>query len=213
MTHDPFYDNNNYYDRYKDPQGCKQAFIVMLVLLGMIILSIILCETIKGQSWQHENKGLYPNSIQGTMNARNESVGIRYTYLFQQPVLNMPLGIYGSFSNTIPINWRLPNYAFYNNYAWERKYSVGLLITLPTSLEAQGMHSMATIGIIHNSHPYATNNEYPGRFDPDLYYTNYWGCDIGVQVQINRFTSHLTIDFGNFFRYAEIGAGYCFLYR
>ena len=120
-----------YYEKARtDLKGCRQTSLVLLILLVLMVISIFTCKAIKAQSWQYENKGLYPNSIQGTLNARNESIGIRYTYLLQQPIFHMPLGIYGSFANTIPISWRLPNYEFYNNYAWERKYSIGLLITL-----------------------------------------------------------------------------------
>jgi hypothetical protein len=98
----------------------------------------------------------------------------------------------------------------YNNYEWERKYSFGVLVTLPAGKEMNGIHTMLTSGIVMNTH----NPPYTGTLDTSLYDTNDWGYDLGIQIQTNRFTAHITVDVLNFMRYVEIGAGYCFsLYK
>lgn len=151
------------------------------------------------QSWQDSNRGLYPQSIQATINARNTALGLRYGYLFQKK----PLGVYGSFSNTISPN---PDYI---NYDWERKYSVGGMMQLPYSYKMRGIHTFITAGVVYNSHkdPYL---DYPGRYNGQLYYTSNIGFDVGIEQQINHFKCHLTVDVMNFMRYVEFGAGFTF---
>jgi len=155
------------------------------------------------QRWQDANRGLYPQSIQATINVRNTSVGIRYGYLFQKPVLQMPLGVYASFSNTIAPN------TDYNNYDWERKYSLGGMFTLPYVREMNGIHTFFTLGVVYNSHenPYI---DFSGKYDARLYYTSNVGCDVGMEWQMKHFKCHLTCDVVNFMRYVEFGAGYTF---
>jgi hypothetical protein len=164
--------------------------------LSVIFLFISL--TGFSQRWQDENRGLYPQSIQVTINARNSAVGLRYGYLFQKPLFGVPVGLYGSFSNTIKPDMR------YNNYSWERKIAIGGMITLPYSREMQGIHTILTLGAVYNSHPSIKMD------DPGLYQTSPWGCDIGVQLQKNRTTGHISIDVLNFMRYVELGIGITF---
>ena len=167
---------------------------------NIILLLLVSCSiSLNAQNWANENRGLYPNSLSVTINARNTALGVRGVHLFQEPVLNMPIGVYGSFSNTVNPNLK------YINYNWERKYSMGALITLPHSFESKLTHTALSIGAIYNSH-----TSPPGQFQGDLYYTSYWGCDIGVHIQINHFTSHIVCDVFNFMRYVEFGCGYAF---
>ena len=182
----------------------------MLIKFWIFLVLVTMCQKMDAQRWQDVNRGLYPNSIQGTLNARNESLGMRYSHLFEKPVSGLPLGVYASISNTIPEGWRLPYYDEYNTYSWERKYSLGGIITLPYSRQMHGTRTMLTVAAIYNSHEDVYMDDWPGRFDPNVAYTNNWGVDLGVQVQTGRFTAHISIDALNFFRYAEIGAGYCF---
>ena len=67
--------------------------------LYLIIVLFLISNTIYSQKWQDENRGLYPNSLQITINAPNEMIGIIYGYSFKNPVFKMPFGIYGEFSN------------------------------------------------------------------------------------------------------------------
>jgi hypothetical protein len=170
------------------------------------LVAIFLFTSLTGfsQRWQDENRGLYPNAVQVTYNARNTAIGLRYSHLFEKPVFKLPVGIYGSFSNTINPDIR------FINYNWERKYSLGVLVTLP--YDGGGMHTMFTLGAVRNEHP-LLNADYgmqQGQHNPTYYETNNWGVDIGIQVQVKHFTSHLTVDVNNFMRYVEFGAGFTF---
>lgn len=173
---------------------------VLIIILSFIPLNGF------SQRWQDTNRGLYPQSIQTTYNARNTAFGFRYSYLFNKPIMEMPLGCYASFSNTISSNIN------YNNYKWERKLSIGGIIQLPYDLEAHGTHSFFTLGLVYNLHPKANTNKnlMPGQYDSSLYYTSMFGCDIGIEQQYNRFRWHLTVDVINFMRYVEFGFGYCY---
>lgn len=159
------------------------------------------------QRWQDSNRGLYPQSIQVTYNVKNTAIGLRYGYLFNKPVMEMPLGWYASFSNTI--NPYYMNNVGGNNYDWERKYSLGGMVQLPYSRKMNGTHTFLTVGVVYNSHkdPYL---DYPGRYDANLYYTSNVGCDIGIEQQRGRVKWHLTVDALNFMRYVEFGCGYTF---
>lgn len=167
-----------------------------------ILILIFIPSMLLGQRWQDSNRGLYPQSVQASYNARNTAVGLRYGYLFQK----QPLGLYTSFSNTIAPN---PDYI---NYEWERKYSLGGMLTLPYVREMKGIHTFFTVGAVYNSHPTANTDKglMPGQYDGELYYTTNWGCDIGFEWQIKHFKCHLTVDAINFMRYVEFGAGYTF---
>jgi hypothetical protein len=156
------------------------------------------------QPWKDTNRGLRPNAIQATINARNTALGVRYSHLFTKPFLGVPMGVYASFSNTVNPDLR------FINYEWERKYSIGVSITLPYNPTMHGIYTMATLGFIYNQHPelYPGRDMYKGTFDGVYYETVPWGIDVGIQIQINRFTSHLTVDAVNFFRYAEVGVGF-----
>lgn len=166
----------------------------------LIILILFCTLSLNAQRWQDVNRGLYPNAIQGTINARNTAVGVRYSHLFEKA----PYGFYVSFSNTIKPDMK------YNTYPWERKYSIGGMLTMPYNREMHGTRMMFTVGAIYNSHEDVYMDDWPGRFDPNVAYTNNWGVDLGIQVQIKRFTGHISIDALNFFRYAEVGAGWTF---
>ena len=116
------------------------------------------------------------------------------------------MGVYASFSNTIAPN---PNYI---NYEWERRYSLGGMLTLPYVREMKGIHTFFTLGLVYNSHPTANTDKglMPGQYDGELYYTTNWGCDIGFEWQTKHFKCHLTCDVVNFMRYVELGAGFTF---
>jgi hypothetical protein len=175
--------------------------IKLLIVIVLLLCGIINC--LNAQRWQDENRGLYPNAIQVTYNGRNTALGIRYSHLFKNPVLALPLGFYGSFSHTIHPDLR------FINYDWERKYSIGGMVTLPYD---GGMHTMFTLGAVRNEHP-RLNADYgmqTGQHNPTYYETNNWGVDIGIQVQVNHFTSHLTVDAINFMRYVQFGVGFTF---
>lgn len=200
-------DGSNYYDKPKDPRGCKITFWVLVTLGFIIILSLIFCPKVKAQRWADQNVGLYPNSIKVTINAKNHAVGLMGSHLFQKPLFNtIPVGVYGSFSRTIKPN------LWVNNYRWENKYSVGFTITLPQdeSLEA---HHMAMIGLVWNQLPSKMwiNEDLPaGQYHPGYESTLPLGLDLGWRVQINRFTAGFQIDVMNFFQYAQVSVGYCF---
>lgn len=183
----------------------------MKKLLTLILLTIPLF--LSAQRWQDMNIGLRPNSVQLSMNIRNESVGVIYSHLFQKSVFKAPLGIYAFAMHTIPEGWRLPNYAMYNNYAWEREIGVGMLISLPQSLDQSNVQTMLMIGIVRNGHPQANQDKglYPGNFAGDFYATTKFGGDIGVNFRMeNRVDVHIRLDPINFMRYVKIGAGIAF---
>jgi hypothetical protein len=143
------------------------------------------------QSWQDSNRGLYPQSIQATVNPKNTAIGFRYGYLFKE----QPFGLYASFSNTISPN------TDYNNYDWERKYSLGGMVQLPYNIKMRGIHTFFTVGAVYNQHP---------EIAQDKYATSVIGCDVGVEFQIHHYRCHLTVDVVNFMRYIQIGCGYTF---
>ena len=163
-----------------------------MLIITYILLGIAFGQRCHGQSWQDSNRGLYPQSIQATINAKNTAVGLRYGYLFRE----QPLGIYASFSNTIASNLD------YNNYAWERKYSLGGMVQLPYNRKMRGIHTFFTLAAVYNSHD--------DPYDRSMNYTNDIGCDIGMEFQINRYKCHLTVDAINFMRYVEFGCGISF---
>jgi len=59
-------------------QKWAEKFCTLIVLLLFISLTGF------SQRWQDSNRGLYPQSIQSTVNVRNTAVGFRYGYLFQK---------------------------------------------------------------------------------------------------------------------------------
>jgi len=185
----------------------KKEWMLILVYL---LMGIFIGQKCKGQRWQDSNRGLYPQSIQTTYNIRNTALGVRYGYLIQKPVLGMPLGIYGSFSNTINPYWN--NNVGNNNYDWERKYSIGSSVQLHHSIGMHSIHTFFTIAGIYNSHPTANSDKVrpPGQFTAGYYHITDWGCDIGIEQQINHVKWNLTVDFVNFLEYVEFGVGYTF---
>lgn len=168
-----------------------------------ILIFLLISNKCDAQRWKDTNRGLYPQSLQVSVNAKNSAVGGRYGYLFQNPVLDMPLGVYASFSNTISPN---PDH---NNYAWERKYSLGGMITLPHNMDSEA-HTFFTLGVVRNSHPDAFTTSTPGQYEADVYETANWGCDIGIEMQQKHFKAHLTVDVVNWMRYVEFGCGVTF---
>jgi len=175
-------------------------------MLTIICILICICSRLKAQSWSNENRGLYPQSVQLNYNPMNTALGVRYGYLFQRPVLNMPLGVYVTFSNTINPN---PHYI---NYAWERKYSIGGTITAPYDLEMHGIYTMFTLGLVYNEHPRANQDLSlpPGQFMAGYKATSNFGLDIGVMIQLNHLAFHLKADAVNWMSYVEVGAGITF---
>ena len=193
---------DQYYESRTDMQGCRATFWVMVIILIALIFNVFTCHKINGQSWSDTNRGLYPQSVSITYNAHNTALGVNYSYLLQ----NKPIGFYTSFSNTI--NPDLD----YNNYNWERKYSLGCILTLPHNLEDEYIHTMVTLGLIYNEHPREwQNKDLPiGLYMGNVYSTTPIGCDLGIRIQIKHFTSSLKVDVVNFMRYVEFGCGYTF---
>jgi hypothetical protein len=172
----------------------------LIVILFLIPLSCF------GQRYQDTNRGLYPNAIQLTINARNTALGIKYSHLFEKPFFGVPVGLYGSFSNTIKPDLR------FINYDYERKVAIGGMITLPYNSLMHGIRTMLTVGAVRNIHPYlfSDNVLYRGQFDNTYYQTCKYGVDIGIQMQLKHFTTGITVDAINFLRYVEVSAGYTF---
>jgi hypothetical protein len=170
----------------------------------LIIIFLFISLSAFAQRWQDENKGIYPNAVQLTINGRNTALGLRYSYLFQEAFLGMPVGLYGSFSQTVHPDTR------FINYDWERKYSLGALLTLPKYRDS--MMTMVTFGVVRNEHPVSFYDKglSPGQHDPHYFETLNWGFDIGVQVQVNHVTGHIVVDALNFMRYVEVGLGVTF---
>jgi len=166
----------------------------------------IIYTRIDAQRWKDENRGLYPQSIQLNVNVRNTALGIRYGYLFQKPVLSMPIGVYGTFSNTIHPN---PKYV---NYAWERKYSLGFSITSSNAFKSGGTHFMGTMALVYNSHPTANQDldNFVGEYTGGYYTTTDFGLDIGIMMQKRHFVGHIKADMMNWMKYIEFGAGFSF---
>lgn len=181
----------------------QSIVLIIICTIGFLILQMIGNKCF-GQRYQDTNRGLFPNALQGTINARNTAIGIRYSYLFQKSFMGIPCGLYGSFSNTIKPDRR------FINYPWERKYSLGGMITLPYTREMHGIRTVITVGAVYNSHPDNYLRDYPGLYDGNVYYTNNFGCDLGLQIQVNHFVGHIAVDAINFMRYVEIGIGFTF---
>ena len=181
------------------------------LILGIIIITLMtIFPRLNAQRWEDSNRGLYPQSIQSTYNIRNTALGIRYGYLFQNPVLGIPLGVYGSFSNTINPYWN--NNVGNNNYDWERKFSLGGIIQLPHSLKMNGFHTFFTFAGVYNSHPTANSDKglMQGQYSGGTYHVTNPGVDIGIEQQINHIKLHLTLDAMNFLEYVEFGVGIAF---
>jgi hypothetical protein len=185
------------------------------IKLGIIIVAIILliCTLEKkcsAQSWGYENKGLYPNAASITLNRHNHALGIKYDYLFQNPVLHtIPLGISASFSQTIRPN------LWMNSYRWERKYCIGYIITLPHAREQSTAHLMGTVDLVYNSHPRPWPNDglLPGQTYADVATTTAVGLNLGIRIQLKHCTSFLRTDFINRWSYTEFGGGVSFSYH
>lgn len=203
-------------------QGCRQASMVLAVLLIMILVGIFTCKATHAQSWSRatqayarENAGVYPNTVSLTMNVKNESVGLIYGYTPRVPTLNLPIGYYAQISSTIPMSWHRPDYYKYNNYDWQRKYSLGLSLILPHPWQDSETHTMVTLGAVYNDLPDINTNHklMPGQYDPDLEYTHKWGMDIGVRWVTHHVTVHIKTDVFNFMQYTEFGCGGNFSWR
>lgn len=194
----------NYYDQYKDPRGCKITFWVLVTLGLMFILSLLFCPKVKAQRWIDTNRGLYPNAIQGIVNAKNHALGLKFDHLFNK----IPFGVYGSFSRTIKPN------LWINNYRWENKYSIGAEVTLPED-GLNEMHNMLSVALVYNQHPREWQNEGlpPGQYYPGYETTIPIGLDLGWRAQINKWTAGFQIDVMNFFQYGQISAGYVFSFH
>lgn len=189
----------------------EKRLILKAVLIGMILgILLFIGEKCYGQRWKDSNRGLYPQSIQATYNVRNTALGFRYGYLFNKPVMEIPLGVYVSFSNTINPYWN--NNVGNNNYDWERKFSLGGSVQLPHYLKMNGFHTFFTFAGVYNSHPTANSdkNLMQGQYNGATYHTTNIGVDIGIEQQINHIKWHLTIDAINFLEYVELGAGITF---
>jgi hypothetical protein len=195
-------DPENYYDTYKDTQGCKRTFWI-LVILGIMI---ILCSYLDAQQWKNENKGLYPNAVSLTLNRHNYALGLKYDYLFQEPVLNIPFGLSASFSQTIKPDLD------YNSYEWERKYCIGSIITLGHLLENGLTHFMVTTDLVYNSHPrpWPEENLQPGQSYAKIEETTNIGCNLGLRIQMQHATMFFHSDIVNWMSYTEFGVGYTF---
>lgn len=206
MTHEEYYESRT------DTNGCRTASMIGLILFIMFCIGLCTAYKSYGQSWSNENKGLYPNSVQVSINRPNESIGLIYSYLPQSPICGAPIGLYSEINSTIPKSWHSSQYYEYNNYEWQRKYSLGLSITLPHTFGDGIVHTMFTAGIVYNDHPRTIydQNVNPGNFTGDYQHTTTFGCDIGIRMQCKHFTAHLKTDVVNFMRYTQFGCGYCF---
>jgi len=173
------------------------------LLLKMIIATALMtmCQKMKGQGYTNENKGLYPDSFQGTYNPYNTAIGINYSRLSEKWY-----GGYAGFSNTIDPN------PIFNNYDWERKYTVGSLITLPTELKAT-FHTFVIVGINYNTHS-DINSQYilqPGQYEAGLRTTQDVSCDIGLALQVHHFKFSIIYDpFNRFYQFGIGPAFSCF---
>lgn len=201
--------NNNYTDM-KNGHNTISCIGKLLLIIAFIIGLLSLAQLCNGQKWQNECKGLYPNSIGVTCNAKNHSLGVQYGYLFQKPVFNTPIGLYASYSHTIhPNKW-------INNYDWEEKYAIGLKFALPHAFEDGLTHTFITIGPVWNRHPREWQNEnlLPGQSYADIEPTTAIGLDLGVSMQMKRCLVQIVkIDVINWFQYAEFGVSYCFSFH
>jgi len=163
--------------------------------LSVIFLFISL--SLSAQSWQMENKGLYPQSLSLTYNFRNTATGLRYGYLFQK----VPFGLYGGFSQTITSNQK------YNTYPWERRFTIGGSLTVPNKHPL--MHLMFTFGGAYNWHE-DVYSEKPGQFNPHTSVTNNFGVDVGLQAQIKRLLIGYDVGLLSDIWYCQMRVGFCF---
>jgi hypothetical protein len=169
----------------------KSWFVIVIMFVPI---------NIQAQRWSDINKGLYPNAMQVTFNAKNHATGLKYDYLFKNQ-----FGIYGSFSRTIRPN------LWINNYRWENKYSIGIDITLPAD-GITTVHSIVSIGLVYNQHPREWQNE---LMPSGMYYAPYKvttpiGLDLGWRAQVKKWTVGFQIDIMNFFQYGQLSFGRCF---
>lgn len=58
--------------------------IDLVIKFGICLALWSIANRLHAQRWQDANRGLYPQSIQATLNVRNTAVGLRYGYLFQK---------------------------------------------------------------------------------------------------------------------------------
>jgi hypothetical protein len=194
----------------KENQESTTHYVTNTLLFIIIMILSTICNRIEAQLWKNENRGLFPNSIGLTVNAKNHSLGIQYGYLFQNPVAQMPLGVYGSYSHTIHPN------LWINNYPWEEKYSIGLKITLPHGFRDGLSHTFIEVGPVWNRHPRAWQNDslLPGQVYADVKSTTDIGFDIGVSMQMKHCLVQIVkVDVMNWFQYAEFGVLYCFSFH
>ena len=208
-------DDYYYAQETKRLKGCRQLSIVLIVLFVMAVIGMIACPAVHAQSWSRENTKVYPNSIALTINAKVESFGLVYGYLPKQPILNLPIGFYTQFSSTLPISWHRPDYYKYNNYNWQRKYVLGVSLTLPTAFDDGECHTLVTLGCIYNELPPINTNKVlaPGQYDPNLEYTHKWGMDLGVRWAAHHVVVHIKTDVFNFMGYTEFGVGGTFSFK
>ena len=166
-----------------------------MLILAFLLIGITFGQRCQGQSWQQENKGLYPSSLSLTYNFRNTAIGLRYGYLFQ----NAPLGLYGGFSQTIAPN------QLYNTYPWERRFTFGGSLTVPNKHPLT--HLMFCFGAAYNWHE---DTGKVGQFDPDVLITNNFGVDIGLQAQIKRVLIGYDVGLLSDVLYCQMRAGFTF---
>ena len=163
------------------------------------LIGILLIFPVMGfaQRWQDMNRGLLPNSIQMTVNAKNHAVGLKFDHLFE----SLPFGVYGSFSRTIKPN------LWYNNYRWENKYSIGLDITMPQDALIK-VHNIMSVALAYNQHPIEWMNESlpAGQYYPHFETTVPVGLDLGWRMIMGKWTAGFQIDVMNFFQYGQ----FCF---
>lgn len=207
-----------YYEEGKkeDLKGGWLVLLVCVFIVAIIVATIFFGSRAKGQSWAESNRGLYPQSAQVTFNAPNLSIGLIYGYLFQKSVAGLPIGLYGEFTSTLPKSWRLTTNQYYyqfNNYVWERQYSIGATLTLPTAMHCA--HFIVMTGIVYHDHPgrWVDSGLRPGNYVAGYNSTSLIGCDLGVQLQQKHARVHLKTDIVNWFRYTEFGFGYCWSYH
>ena len=167
----------------------------LLIVIVLLLYGILNC--LNAQSWQNENRGLYPQSLQITYNARNTATGLRYGYLFQ----NAPFGLYFGFSQTIAPN------QIYNTYPWERRFTLGGSLTVPNKHPL--MHLMFTFGGAYNWHE-DVYSEKPGQFNPHTSVTNNFGVDVGLQAQIKHLIIGYDVGLLSDVLYCQMRAGFTY---
>ena len=163
------------------------------------LLFLFVCLVVTGQD-SYRNMGLYPNSVQVTFNPRNTAIGITCGRLIKNG-----FGLYAGFSNTISPN---PNW---NNYDWERKFSLGATAKLFTALHSP-FHISVAAGAVRNFHG-RINSRYhllPGQTEGGLKTITNWGCDLGFNLQRRHLVWSILYDPLN--DYAQLGVGIAFKY-